>query len=155
MAASLQQTTIFGNVGGDAETKQVAGKTVHNFNVAVNKDRKMPDGEWKKRVYWWRVECWGDRLPANIRKGAQVVVSGDMELVFDKEDKLMVNKTTGMPLLKIRTSANQICVARSGQAGGADDYAPMGSNSSAPSDSGEDAPMASPTSNALDDELPF
>lgn len=72
------RTTIAGNLGRDAETRQVGQNTVHNFTVAVNRTRK---GE--KTTTWYRVAAWGDRwtgvLPY-LKQGTGVIVDGDQEI---------------------------------------------------------------------------
>lgn len=77
---SFNQATFTGNLGGDAERKQVGDTTVCNFSLAVNQKRK---GE--EVTLWIRCALWGKRAEAGgvtdyLTKGKQVLVSGPIEL---------------------------------------------------------------------------
>lgn len=69
--------TVSGNLGRDAEVRNVAGTSVANFNVAV----KAGFGE-REQTIWVRCALWGkqaeSRLVDYLKKGQQVVVSGEM-----------------------------------------------------------------------------
>lgn len=152
MAESMQQITIAGNVGRDPESRQVGNGTVFNFTVAVNKSKKKPDGTWAdKKVFWWTVECWSQQVPYGVKKGAFVVVNGEFELGFDKEDKVIMNNQ-GMPLLKVRTDQYRVVVHREKAAAG-EGYSPSGSTSAPETEDAGVAPLVAPDGNL--DELPF
>ena len=70
--------TFSGRIGRDAETgSTTSGSTVCNFPVAVESGY----GD-KKQTTWVRCAIWGKRaeggLPQYLKKGAQVVVSGEL-----------------------------------------------------------------------------
>lgn len=69
--------TVSGNLGRDVEVRNVAGTSVANFNVAV----KAGFGE-REQTIWVRCALWGkqaeSRLVDYLKKGQQVVVSGEM-----------------------------------------------------------------------------
>ena len=66
-----------GNLGKDAEVKQVGGSTVANFSVAA----KSGYGE-NEQTIWLDCALWGKRAEGNLveylKKGKQVCVSGEM-----------------------------------------------------------------------------
>lgn len=71
-----------GNVGKDAELRDVRGDKVCNFNVAVKQGfgRDAPTA-------WYRVEVWGKRgesLAQHVKKGGKVAVCG--EFIIDEYD---------------------------------------------------------------------
>jgi single-strand DNA-binding protein len=67
-----------GNLGGDAEMRDVNGTMVVNFNVANN----VGWGD-RKTTIWFRCAMWGKRGEAVVgylTKGTKVVVHGELEL---------------------------------------------------------------------------
>lgn len=69
--------TFSGNLGRDAEVKNLGSTTVCNFSVAV----KSGYGE-KEKTEWINCALWGKRaeggLPQYLLKGQSVVVSGEL-----------------------------------------------------------------------------
>ena len=68
--------TVSGNVGGDAELKNVGGSEVLNFSVAA--DSGFGD---RKTTIWFGCAIWGARgakLQQYIRKGSKVTVIGEL-----------------------------------------------------------------------------
>ena len=67
---------IAGNIGRDAETRQVGSTAVTNFNVAV--EQRAKGG---KTTTWVRCALWGkrgDTLAQYLTKGSKVCVSGTL-----------------------------------------------------------------------------
>jgi single-strand DNA-binding protein len=86
----MQNITITGRVGGNAETRQAGQSNVTNFNVAV-------DQGWgqDKTTNWFRVAIWGERgtkLRQYILKGDKVAVTGE----------LVIGEYNGKPQYEIR-----------------------------------------------------
>ncbi len=70
--------TFAGNIGRDAETKNVGQNIVTNFSVAVN----TGFGD-KKATLWVACALWGDRGPKlaqYLTSGTKVAVSGDIDV---------------------------------------------------------------------------
>ena len=70
---------IAGNLGRDAETRQVGEDSVTTFSVASSRKVK---GE--EKTTWVKCSCWGKRgavLAQYLTKGASVAVSGELALV--------------------------------------------------------------------------
>lgn len=70
------QATVSGNVGKDAETREVGPDSVTSFNVASN--RKVKGQE---TTTWVRMSIWGRRgqtLRQHIVKGTKVVACGEL-----------------------------------------------------------------------------
>jgi len=78
--------TISGNIGS-SESKEIGGNQLLEFSVAVKKNYvkdKNNDTEW------FNCSLWGKRATSMAQwlvKGAGVVVSGEMQLNYDKEKK--------------------------------------------------------------------
>lgn len=66
-----------GNLGGDAEVKEVGGSKLCKFSVAVTSGF----GD-KKQTMWIGCDLWGkqaeSRLPEFLKKGTQVAVTGEL-----------------------------------------------------------------------------
>ena len=70
---SYQDLTIVGNVGNRPSTREVNGKQVCNFSVAVN--------NYKGETEWFRVGAWGrlgEVCQQYIHKGKKVLVAGEL-----------------------------------------------------------------------------
>ena len=84
--------TLPGNLGQDCEVKQVGTSTVCSFSVAM----KAGFGD-KAQTVWLDCAIWGKKaeggLPAYLKKGQQVAVSGELS-TFDA--------TNGKTYLKLR-----------------------------------------------------
>lgn len=73
----MQQITISGRIGKDAETRDVQGSPVTSFNVAV--DQGYGD---RKTTNWFRVSAWGKKgagAAPYLLKGGVVTVIGELE----------------------------------------------------------------------------
>ena len=85
MSVYNNSVTIIGNVGKDAELKEIEGiGSVAKFPLAVYRTGK---GETVK-TDWFYVECWHDLARGafvKCVKGARVIVSGSMK--FDQYEK--------------------------------------------------------------------
>src|SRR3954453_21624340 len=57
---NLNQLTIMGFIGQNADTKQLAsGTTVTKFSVATTRSWKDDKGQWKQRTQWHNVLAFG------------------------------------------------------------------------------------------------
>ncbi|RPH36842.1 MAG: single-stranded DNA-binding protein [Chloroflexi bacterium] len=81
---TLNKMMIIGNLGADPELRYTpAGKAVTNLRVAVNDNRKGPDGEWIEETQWFRVELWdqaAERAAERYRKGNKVFAEGQLRV---------------------------------------------------------------------------
>jgi single-strand DNA-binding protein len=74
------QWTAAGNLGRDAETRQVGSTTVCNFSVGANLSFKKSDGSIVERTEWVRCTLWGrfaEAMAPHLKKGTGVLVSGE------------------------------------------------------------------------------
>jgi single-strand DNA-binding protein len=80
---SLNKAMIIGNLGRDPEMRYTPnGQAVTQFTVAVNRNYKDQNGEWKEETEWFRVVCWGplaERTAEYLRKGRKVYVEGRLQ----------------------------------------------------------------------------
>src|SRR5918999_3621242 len=79
---TLNKMMIIGNLGADPELRYTpSGKAVTNLRVAVNNNRRGPDGEWVEETLWLRVEVWeqaAERLAEQLRKGNKIYAEGQL-----------------------------------------------------------------------------
>jgi len=79
---NLNQLTIIGFIGQNANTKQLAsGTTVTKFSVATTRSWKDDKGEWKQRTQWHNVLAFGHgfaQMGSRHVKGAHVFVQGEL-----------------------------------------------------------------------------
>lgn len=70
-----------GNLGEDAEVKQVGSKTAINFKVGVTMDHRDKDGKKVERTEWvkavmWRDERQSTKISEYLKKGKGVLLEG-------------------------------------------------------------------------------
>lgn len=129
-----------GNLGGDAEVKQVSGTSVANFSVAV----KSGYGKYESTM-WVGCALWGKRAEGGLiqylKKGQNVAVHGELSVrEYDKKDG-----SKGYAL-EVNVSDVTLTGGRSENDGSRNASAPQ--PASAPADSGG-------FGNFEDDDIPF
>ena len=80
---------VIGNLGKDAITNTVNGKSVINFNVAHTEKFRDAQGNTKERTTWVECAYWTDRtaVAPYLKKGTQVYVEGNPEVrTYPKND---------------------------------------------------------------------
>jgi single stranded DNA-binding protein len=79
---NLNQLTIIGFIGRDAETKYLPnGAPVVKFTVATKKSWKDETDGWKERTQWHSVIAFGEgfaKTAGRLVKGAHVFVQGEL-----------------------------------------------------------------------------
>ena len=94
MSAYNNQITVSGNVGKDAELKEIEGVgTVTKFPLGVYRTGK---GDTAK-TDWFYIECWHDLARGAFEKctkGARVIVSGSMKFDQYEKDGVKQNRTS-------------------------------------------------------------
>jgi len=117
MSSYNNAVTVAGNVGRDAELREVEGiGTVAKFPLAVYRSGKGDD----KKTDWFYIECWHDlaRGAATYCKtGAKVVVFGSMKFDQYEKDGEKKNSTS----LVAREIGKDISIAKD-EADGADPF---------------------------------
>ncbi len=105
---SLNKAMIIGNLGRDPEMRYTAnGQAVTQFTVAVNRNYRDSNNEWKEETEWFRVVCWGslaERTAEYLRKGRKVYVEGRLQTrQWEGQDgqkhyttELIANTVTGL-----------------------------------------------------------
>ena len=81
----MLKVELTGNLGRDAEVKNVNGDTIMSFSIGSNKRVKNPDGSHKDITTWVNCSKWhkGDFKPAvaqYLTKGCKVFVRGDLRV---------------------------------------------------------------------------
>src|SRR5688572_11060727 len=81
---TLNKMMIIGNLGADPELRYTpGGKAVTELRIAVNDNRKGPDGEWIEETLWFRVSVWeqaAERMAEQLRKGNKVYAEGQLRV---------------------------------------------------------------------------
>lgn len=82
--AYLSKVQIIGNVGADPEQRYTQqGNMMVSFRVAVNSNRRLPDGSYEKETEWFRVTAFGrlaEICQQYVTKGRVVYVDGRLRL---------------------------------------------------------------------------
>lgn len=73
---------VIGNLGKDATTNQVNGKTVINFSIAHTEKFKDAQGNQKEKTTWVECAWWSDRTAVvpYLKKGTQVYAEGQPDI---------------------------------------------------------------------------
>jgi single-strand DNA-binding protein len=83
MAVNLNKVMLIGRAGTDPEMRYTAnGSAMTTFRMAVNRNFRGPDGEWRENTDWFTVVCWRDlaeRIGQNLTKGSRVYVEGRLQ----------------------------------------------------------------------------
>lgn len=88
--AGIAKLIVVGHVGKDPETKEVNGKQLCTFSVAVSDNYKNKSGELVKNTTWIKVEAWdktADVLAKFVKKGNEIYLEGTpkIEAYTDKQ----------------------------------------------------------------------
>ncbi|KAF9960459.1 hypothetical protein BGZ70_008604 [Mortierella alpina] len=79
----VNSAMIIGHVGQDAEFKEFKDRTVVNFTMATNENRKDAEGNWVKTTHWHNVVSWDQSknryLIESLKKGDTVMVEGPIQ----------------------------------------------------------------------------
>lgn len=94
---SLNQVSVSGNLGADAELRSTRGGTpVLTFALAVNERVKQADGTWGDRTSWIDCVLFGTRAQALadwLRKGNKVAVQGRLRTSTWERDGVSHKRT--------------------------------------------------------------
>jgi|tagenome__1003787_1003787.scaffolds.fasta_scaffold20871043_2 single-strand DNA-binding protein len=145
MARGLNKVLLIGNLGKDPEMKYTPqGTPITNFSMAVSRNWKMPDGEWKEETEWFRVIAWqklAEQCNEYLRKGSKVYIEGRLQT---REWQTPEGQTRQI----VEVVANEMVIldSRQGGPGGSGGY----SEDRAPSRAGA---AAAPSSAGADDDF--
>lgn len=74
---TMEQTTVIGNLGRDAESKVHNGNQFVSFTIAASKKYTKANGEKVERTTWYNCVTRQMNLAQYLRKGTQVLVQGE------------------------------------------------------------------------------
>ena len=77
----LNQVTLIGNLGADAEIKNIKGSPLATFSLATTERFKNRAGEQEEKTDWHRCNFWGkgvDAIGQYLLKGTQLSVIGSI-----------------------------------------------------------------------------
>jgi single-strand DNA-binding protein len=76
----MNKIMLIGNLGKDPEMSYTtAGKPVTKFRIAVNRNTRGPDGEWRAETDLFNIVAWdnlAERCSKYLQKGHKVYVEG-------------------------------------------------------------------------------
>ena len=76
---SINKVIMVGNLGQNAESRQVGQSTVINFSIAMTEKFSNAQGQVQERTEWANVEYWGNpNIAQYLVKGQQVYVEGSL-----------------------------------------------------------------------------
>ena len=152
MAGSLNKVLLIGRLGADPEIKQmVNGKSVARLSLATSQSWKDKNtGEKKEKTEWHRIVIFNEGLvnvvQQYVKKGAQVYIEGQLTTRKWKDEKAGVDKYSTEVVLQGFNSSFKILSSKNSQ------IENMQENDTPKSALPDNE---SPTSNDLDDEIPF
>jgi len=80
---NYNKVMLAGNLTRDVETRDVNGKTVVNFGLAINHKYRTRDGEQRDETTFVDCEAWGkvaDTLAEHVGKGDPLFIEGRLKL---------------------------------------------------------------------------
>lgn len=84
MSRGYSRVILVGNLGRDPEMRYTAsGTPVTNFSIAVNRRRRVGDGNFEDEVDWYRVSVFGRQAEVAdqyLKRGMQVLVDGRLQI---------------------------------------------------------------------------
>jgi single-strand DNA-binding protein len=128
---SLNKAMIIGNLGRDPEMRYTPnGQAVTQFTVAVNRNYRDANGEWKEETEWFRVVAWGplaERTAEHLRKGRKVYVEGRLQTRnWEGQDgqkhyttELIASTVTGLDARPREDGAPEMAGVKPARSGGA------------------------------------
>lgn len=82
----MNNITVYGRLGRDAELKEVNGSTVMELNICQCQ-KKSEEGQ---TPVWWYASFWGDKytkIQQYLKKGSAVIISGEMSPPYTYQNK--------------------------------------------------------------------
>ena len=152
MAGSLNKVLLIGRLGADPEIKQmVNGKSVARLSLATSNTWKDKNtGEKKEKTEWHRVVIFNEGLvnvvQQYLKKGSQVYIEGQLSTRKWKDEKSGLDRYSTEVVLQGFNSSFKILSSKNSQITSSQEN--ISEKSSLPNDE-------TPSSNDLDDEIPF
>lgn len=83
---------VEGNLGRDAELKEVNGQVVISFSIAINQDYKDAAGNKVNKTTWINCQKWQEKgrstgIVQYLKKGSKVIVEGAPEINLWKDSQ--------------------------------------------------------------------
>jgi single-strand DNA-binding protein len=114
MGRGLNKVLLIGNLGRDPEMKYTPqGNPMTTFSMAVSRNRRTPEGDWKEETEWFRIVAWqklAETCNEYLRKGSKVYIEGRLQTrEFTGQD--------GQPRQIVEVVANEMVLLDSRQNG--------------------------------------
>ncbi len=158
MAGSVNKVILVGNLGRDPEIRSTQdGLRIANLSVATSESwRDKNSGERKEKTEWHRVAVFNERLvdviEKYLKKGSKVYVEGALQTRKWTDNSGQERYTTEVVLQRYRGELTML----DGRGGGGEGFASDMSEEDAPAPRmGAPRQSRAPSSQELDDEIPF
>ena len=81
----MQKLIIIGNIGKDAELKEINSQFLIQFSVAVSNGYYNQQGSWVDRTNWYNAKIWKDKnqktdIVKKLIKGRKIYVEGNPDI---------------------------------------------------------------------------
>jgi len=80
----MQKLTIIGNIGRDADLKEINSQFLVQFSVAVNNGYYNQQGNWVDRTNWYNCKIWKEKSKTDIvkklLKGRKIYIEGSPDI---------------------------------------------------------------------------
>lgn len=111
----INEVTLIGNLGKDADTRSIGDSTVTDLTVATSESYKDVDGEWQSKTEWHNVVIWkASNYIQNLKKGDQIFVKGSISYQKAETDGV-VKYYTKIKARQVRALAGNKTTEKSGE----------------------------------------
>jgi single-strand DNA-binding protein len=161
MSGSVNKVTLIGRLGNDPQIATMnSGDKVVNLSIATSerwKDRAT--GEPREKTEWHRVVIFNENLvrvaEQYLRKGSMVYIEGQMQTRKWTDQSGVEKYTTEIVLQRYRGELTMLGGRSDNQGGGYQDSMPSQSSNQGAGQAQQQASVAPPMGNDLDDDVPF
>jgi single-strand DNA-binding protein len=77
----FNRVLLIGRLTRDPEVKDLTNSKVAIFTIAVNRNYKDKNGEWKEESYFFDIEAFGklaEKVKAQLGKGYKILIEGEL-----------------------------------------------------------------------------
>ena len=161
MSGSVNKVTLIGRLGNDPQIATMnSGDKVVNLSIATSerwKDRAT--GEPREKTEWHRVVIFNENLvrvaEQYLRKGSMVYIEGQLQTRKWTDQSGVEKYTTEIVLQRYRGELTMLGGRSDNQGGGYPDSIPSQSSNQGAGQAQQQASVAPPMGNDLDDDVPF
>ena len=161
MAGSVNKVILVGNLGRDPEVRSTQdGSKIVNLSIATSERWKDKNsGEQREKTEWHRVVIFNENLgriaEQYLRKGSTCYIEGQLQTRKWTDQSGVEKYTTEIVLQRYRGELTMLGGRSDNQGGGYQDSMPSQSSNQGAGQAQQQASVAPPMGNDLDDDVPF